>query len=129
MNLSERNRVAALQVVGRVGVLMVGCLSVVAAEAQQVQPAALPTVQATVVVVGTPDPLTEGQSARSTATLEVQPTKLLYNDAQDLLRDDASVDLEERGGAGVQTDVTIRGGSFEQTLVMLNGFRINDAET
>ena len=129
MNLSERNRAAALRVVGRVGVLMLGCLSVVAAEAQQGQPAALPTVQATVVVVGTPDPLTEGQSARSTATLEVQPTKLLYNNAQDLLRDDASVDLEERGGAGVQTDVTIRGGSFEQTLVLLNGFRINDAET
>ncbi len=96
---------------------------------QQPTVAAVPTVQSTVVVVGTPDPLTEGQSARSTATLDVQPTKLVYGDAQDLLRSDTSVDLEERGGAGVQTDVTIRGGSFEQTLVLLNGFRINDAET
>ncbi|QMV20207.1 TonB-dependent receptor [Granulicella sp. 5B5] len=106
-------------------------LMVVAGSAQQVsqQPQAVPTVQTTVVVVGAPDPLTEGQSARSTATLDVQPTKLVYGDAQDLLRSDASVDLEERGGAGVQTDVTIRGGSFEQTLVLLNGFRINDAET
>ena len=105
----------------------------VAGSAQQGQQqpvvATVPTVQTTVVVVGAPDPLTEGQSARSTATLDVQPTKLVYGDAQDLLRSDPTVDLEERGGAGVQTDVTIRGGSFEQTLVLLNGFRINDAET
>jgi vitamin B12 transporter len=46
-----------------------------------------------------------------------------------MLRDDASVDLEQRGGGGVQTDVTIRGGSFEQVLVLLNGLRINDVET
>lgn len=119
-----------LRVVMVGGWLVVG----VAGRAQQVsQPpqavTKVPTVQTTVVVVGEPDPLTEGQSARSTATLEVQPTKLVYEDAQDLLRSDTTVDLEERGGGGVQTDVTIRGGSFEQTLVLLDGFRINDAET
>lgn len=69
----------------------------------------------------------EEQSARSTATLSVQP--LLYTDPVELLRSDTSVDLQQRGGGGTQTDVTIRGGSFEQTLVLLNGMRINDAET
>jgi iron complex outermembrane receptor protein len=95
---------------------------------QQTAPA-IPTVRTTVVVVGAPDPLTEEESARSTSTLELQPGRLAYTDALDLLRDDASVDLEQRGGGGVQTDVTIRGGSFEQTLVLLNGLRINDVET
>jgi iron complex outermembrane receptor protein len=90
---------------------------------------AIPTVRTTVVVVGAPDPLTEEDSAKSTSTLELQPGRLAYSDALDLLRDDASVDLEQRGGGGVQTDVTIRGGSFEQTLVLLNGLRINDVET
>jgi iron complex outermembrane receptor protein len=92
-------------------------------------PLPIPTVRTTVVVVGAPDPLTEEESARSTSTLELQPGRLAYSDALDLLRDDSSVDLEQRGGGGVQTDVTIRGGSFEQTLVLLNGLRINDVET
>ncbi|HSU19580.1 MAG TPA: TonB-dependent receptor [Acidobacteriaceae bacterium] len=96
---------------------------------QQPKPATLPEVRTTVVVVGAPDPISEEDSARSTASLDVQPNKLAYSDAVDLLRDDSSVDLEQRGGGGVQTDVTIRGGSFEQTLVLLNGLRINDAET
>lgn len=93
------------------------------------QSVAIPTVRTTVVVVGSPDPLTEEESARSTSTLDVQANKLTYTDALDLLRDDPSVDLEQRGGGGVQTDVTIRGGSFEQALVLLNGLRINDVET
>ena len=98
------------------------------APAKQAAPA-IPTVRTTVVVVGTPDPLTEEESTRSTSTLGLGPGRPTYSDSLDLLRDDASVDLEQRGGGGVQTDVTIRGGSFEQTLVLLNGLRINDVET
>ena len=48
---------------------------------------------------------------------------------QDFLREDSSVFLEERGAGGGQADLVLRGGSFEQTLVLLNGFRINDAQT
>ena len=29
--------------------------------------------------------------------------------------------LEERGAGGGQADIVLRGGSFEQTLVLLNG--------
>jgi iron complex outermembrane receptor protein len=111
------------------GLLPCLLISAIAGNAQQSQPVAIPEVRTTVVVVGVPSPLTEAESARSTTTLEVEPTVLVYGDAQDLLRSDPSVDLEQRGGGGVQSDVTIRGGSFEQTLVLLNGFRINDAET
>jgi vitamin B12 transporter len=89
-------------------------------------PVARPTV---VVVVGTPAPLTEEESPRSTETLEVQAYPLAFTDLNDLLRDDPSVDLEERGGGGVQADLSIRGSSYEQTLVLLNGWRVNDAET
>ncbi|MES2392153.1 MAG: TonB-dependent receptor plug domain-containing protein [Acidobacteriota bacterium] len=87
-------------------------------------------VRTTVVVVGTPDRLTAEESARSTAELPLgQVGPLEFGGVTELLRGDASVDLEARGGGGVQTDVTIRGGSFEQTLVLVNGFRVNDAET
>lgn len=39
------------------------------------------------------------------------------------------VDIRERGGKGVQADISIRGGSFDQTMVMLNGIPFTDART
>ena len=55
--------------------------------------------------------------------------ELAAESPQDLLRQDSSVFLEERGAGGGQADIVLRGGSFEQTLVLLNGFRINDSQT
>jgi iron complex outermembrane receptor protein len=46
-----------------------------------------------------------------------------------LLRQDSSVFLEERGAGGGQADLILRGGTFEQALVLVNGFRINDSQT
>ncbi|HMP30890.1 MAG TPA: TonB-dependent receptor, partial [Saprospiraceae bacterium] len=34
-----------------------------------------------------------------------------------------------RGPLGVQSDITIRGGSFDQVLILINGVRMNDAQT
>ena len=99
------------------------------AQSQQQTTAKVPEVRTTVVVVGTPDPIAQEDSPRATETVAVQAHPLAFTDTNDMLRDDASVDLEQRGGGGVQTDVTIRGGSFEQVLVLLNGLRINDVET
>jgi vitamin B12 transporter len=101
----------------------------VAQQAQQQTTVKVPEVRTTGVVVGSPDPLMEEESPRSTQTLELQDHPLVYGDVTDLLRDDASVDIEQRSGGGVQADLSIRGSSYEQTLVLLNGFRINDAET
>lgn len=38
-----------------------------------------------------------------------------------------SVDVRERGGKGTQADIFIRGGSFDQTMVLLNGIDYTDA--
>lgn len=40
-----------------------------------------------------------------------------------------SVDLRERGSKGMQADISIRGGSFDQTMVLLNGIDFTDART
>jgi len=48
---------------------------------------------------------------------------------QDLLRYAMNVDIRQRGANGVQADVSIRGGSFEQTLFLLNSIPINDPQT
>lgn len=45
------------------------------------------------------------------------------------LRLSPSVDIRERGGKGMQADISIRGGSPDQTMVMLNGVDFSDART
>lgn len=45
------------------------------------------------------------------------------------LRVNPAIDLRERGGKGIQSDISIRGGSFDQTMVMLNGINFTDART
>lgn len=48
---------------------------------------------------------------------------------QDLLEYVAGVDIRQRGAEGVQADVNIRGGTFDQILILLNGINITDPQT
>jgi len=48
---------------------------------------------------------------------------------EDLLEYAMNVDVRQRGGQGVQADISMRGGTFEQVLVMLNGIKLNDPQT
>lgn len=41
----------------------------------------------------------------------------------------AGVDIRQRGTHGTQADVSVRGGSFDQVLVLLNGVNITDPQT
>ena len=52
-----------------------------------------------------------------------------YQTLEAALRTAPSVDLRERGGKGTQADISIRGGSFDQTMVLLNGIDFTDART
>ncbi len=51
------------------------------------------------------------------------------NGVSDLLNYSINVDVRQRGLNDVQSDVSIRGGSFEQTLILLNGIMVNDPQT
>jgi iron complex outermembrane receptor protein len=48
---------------------------------------------------------------------------------QELLEYALSVDVRQRGIHGVQADISVRGGSFDQTLILLNGINISDPQT
>lgn len=48
---------------------------------------------------------------------------------QDLLNYAANVDVVQRGGHGVQADISIRGGSFDQTAILLNGVNLSNPQT
>ncbi len=52
-----------------------------------------------------------------------------YQTLESALRTAPSVDIRERGGKGTQADISIRGGSFDQTMVLLNGIDFTDART
>ena len=88
-----------------------------------------PSVSSTVVVLGSPEPVTEANSSRVVTVMDTKEHPLLVPTIDDYLRTDSSVYIEQRGAGDVQGDISIRGGSFEQTLVLLNGLRINDAQT
>jgi iron complex outermembrane receptor protein len=55
--------------------------------------------------------------------------RILSNSVFDLLRTDPSLDVRGRAPNGVQTDLSIRGASFGQTLVLLDGMRMNDTQS
>mgnify|MGYP000117870489 CR=1 FL=1 len=48
---------------------------------------------------------------------------------QDMLTYSNSIELNQRGTNGVQSDIGIRGGNFEQTLILLDGIKIIDPQT
>ena len=57
--------------------------------------------------------------------LETMPVQSV----QDVLDYISGVDLRQRGPGGIQADVSIRGGTFDQTIIMLNGINITDPQT
>jgi len=48
---------------------------------------------------------------------------------EDLLKYISGVSINQRGPEGVQSDVSVRGGSFEQTLILVDGIRMNNPQT
>lgn len=47
----------------------------------------------------------------------------------ELLRYVPGVEIQQRGPAGSQSDIVLRGGTFQQVLVVLDGIRLNDPNT
>ena len=47
----------------------------------------------------------------------------------DLLQEITGIDVRRRGVSGVQGDLYIRGGGFDQTLLLVDGMKMDDAQT
>ncbi|TYA97527.1 TonB-dependent receptor, partial [Seonamhaeicola marinus] len=66
-------------------------------------------------------------------TIEVITATHIKNSAAttvaELLQQVAGVDIRRRGTAGSQADLYIRGGSFDQTLLLIDGIKMDDAQT
>jgi iron complex outermembrane receptor protein len=66
-------------------------------------------------------------------TINIITSKTIENSAAtnvaDLLQQVAGVDIRRRGTAGSQADLYIRGGGFDQTLLLIDGVKMDDAQT
>ncbi|MFH1121290.1 MAG: TonB-dependent receptor [Bacteroidota bacterium] len=83
-----------------------------------------------VVVSAQRTPMVQSQLMRSVqvitrAEIEQAPA----TDLAGLLEHLRGVDIRQRGAFGMQADISIRGGTFDQTLILLNGVNISDPQT
>jgi len=56
-------------------------------------------------------------------------SSLPFKSIEDVLKTVPGVDIRQRGSDGVQSDISINGGSFDQVLILLNGVNITDPQT
>ena len=83
-----------------------------------------------VVVTSARAPLTALQSAKIVGV--ITRADISKSDAQsinDVLKLASGVDVRQRGGFGVQTDISINGGTFDQITILLNGVNISSPQT
>ena len=124
----------------RIGVLSVATLSVAAAAHAQRQTSPVISYEeentveeeelAEVTVSGTMAPLTQLQSARLVSVLSRQDIEqAAVQSINDLFKLVTGVDVRQRGGFGIQTDISIDGGTFDQVTLLLNGIDIGNPQT
>ena len=124
----------------RIGVLSVATLSVAAAAQAQRQTSPVASYEeeniveeeelAEVTVSGTMAPLTQLQSARIVSVLSRQDIEqAAVQSINDLFKLVTGVDVRQRGGFGIQTDISIDGGTFDQVTLLLNGIDIGNPQT
>jgi iron complex outermembrane receptor protein len=89
---------------------------------------AKPTHSEEIVVTGTYDPLPLEEVDRNVSVIDIGQTPTIYRNWMDVLRTDPSVDIQQRA-PGVQGDISLRGSTFGQVLVLVNGVRVNDVQT
>ena len=81
-------------------------------------------------VSGTMAPLSQLQSARLVCVLTRQDIEqAAAQSVNDLLKLATGVDVRQRGGFGIQTDISIDGGTFDQVTLLLNGIDIGNPQT
>ncbi len=52
-----------------------------------------------------------------------------YSSIQEYLDQELSIDIRQRGPIGVQTDISMKGSTYEQVLILINGIPFNDPQT
>ena len=132
---------ASLHRVICIGILSVATLSAVAKAAPSISPRGETSVLSPsgeteggslseVTVSGTMAPLSQLQAARIVCVITRQDIEqAAAQSVNDLLKLATGVDVRQRGGFGIQTDISIDGGTFDQVTLLLNGIDIGNPQT
>lgn len=83
-----------------------------------------------VQIMGSRAPLTALQSAKIVEVItrdDIQRAQA--QTINDVLKLATGVDVRQRGGFGVQTDISINGGTFDQIAILLNGMPLSSPQT
>lgn len=102
----------------------------VAAQSNSAQSTGVPRVDEEVFVTATVTPVAPADIARSVAIVDRTDLEALgLRSAIDGLRLVPGIDMRARGPLDVQTDLSIRGATFGQHLVLADGMRLNDSQS
>lgn len=82
-----------------------------------------------VLVTGVAEPVPLEESDRSVQVYSLRDAVPLFGSLADVFDLDSSVQVQSRAPGGIQDDISIRGGTFEQTLFLLDGIRLNDTQS
>jgi outer membrane cobalamin receptor len=92
--------------------------------------AAPPRISQTVVVSAATEPVPLDALARAvTVITREELMRLPGSSVADFLRLAGSVEVRVRGNGGAQADLSVRGGSFGDVLVLVDGTRLNDTQS
>ncbi len=84
----------------------------------------------TVVVTAAATPVDLASVTRTLTVISREEiAQMPIESVADLLRLASSIDVRARGARGMQADFSVRGAAFGQTLVLVDGVRLNDAQT
>ena len=103
---------------------LIGLLVIQYGIAQQVQSLDSVTIESTRIDL----PFKENSRTISIITAEVIECSPATNLAE-LLQQEAGIDIRRQGIYGMQADLYIRGGSFDQTLLLIDGIKVEDTQT
>ena len=83
-----------------------------------------------VQITGSRAPLTVAQSAKIVEVISRDDIhRAEAQTINDVLKLATGVDVRQRGGFGVQTDISINGGTFDQITILLNGVPLTSPQT
>ncbi len=83
-----------------------------------------------IVVTGSRQPALYSELSRVVTVIESeQIVNSPVKNVEELLEYVASVDIRRRGGPSAQADFSMRGGTQDQTLILLNGIPMNSSQT
>jgi iron complex outermembrane receptor protein len=81
-------------------------------------------------IISAVEPLVFSQQARIVSLISKKD--ILRSGQQDIagvLSHQKAIDIRQRGGFGIQSDISLRASSFDQVLILLNGIPLSDAQT